>query len=90
MTAVTTQPQNANPPSKPKKQNQSSKLTTDQIGRISPNQLRYTIPQSAYLLQKSVAQLYVEAKQGKIRITKDGKRSYVLRDELTRVAQGAT
>jgi hypothetical protein len=46
--------------------------------------LRYSVPEAAKAVRKSVAGVYVAAKQGRIVIQKDGRRSYVTRAELER------
>jgi len=46
--------------------------------------LRYTVPEAALLLRKSKAGLYIAVKEGRLKLSKDGRRSYVLPAELER------
>jgi hypothetical protein len=46
--------------------------------------LRYSIPESAKILRKCVPGVYLAARQGRLKISKDGRRSYITRTELER------
>ena len=49
---------------------------------------RYTVPECLALLGESRKRFYAKVKAGRYQITKDGRRSYMLHDELLRAAQG--
>lgn len=46
--------------------------------------LRYTIPEAATLLRKSKAGVYIAIREGRLKLSKDGRRSYILPAELAR------
>ena len=50
---------------------------------IDPNQ-RYTIPETNALLRQSNAKTYIDIRQGRLRVLKDGARTYVLGAEIIR------
>lgn len=52
-------------------------------GVVDPNQ-RYTVPESSATLRQSVAKTYLDIKNGRLRVIKDGTRTYVPGVELIR------
>ena len=61
-----------------------AKLRQQHLAELPP--LRYAVPEAAAIIRKSVAGVYIAAKQGRIKIVKDGRRSYITRAELERYA----
>lgn len=51
---------------------------------VSSSSMRYTVREAATLLRIGRATLYARAKAGQIRLSKDGSRTFVNRDEITR------
>jgi excisionase family DNA binding protein len=57
-------------------------------GELTP--LWYTIDQAAQILNKSRVSIYAAAKQGKLKITKDGRSSRITPAELERYVRTCT
>ena len=58
-------------------------ITSSQLSPVDSNQ-RYTIPEVLQYLRYSRKTLYEDIKAGRIRLIKDGRRSYVHGSELIR------
>ena len=54
-----------------------------QLPPIDPHQ-RYEIPEASAYLRQSIAKTYIDIKAGKLRILKDGSRSFVPGAEIIR------
>jgi len=65
-----------------RKREARAKLREQQLAQLEP--LRYSVPEAAKLIRKSVAGVYIAIKQGRLTLTKDGRRSYITRTELER------
>jgi helix-turn-helix protein len=62
-----------------------AKQRAHQLEQLEP--LRYSIPEAARILRKSVAGVYIAIKAGRLTLLKDGRRSYITPAELKRYAE---
>jgi hypothetical protein len=52
-------------------------------------QQRYTVPEASLYLRQSIAKTYLDISGGRLKILKDGARTYVHGSEIARVSAGA-
>jgi len=64
------------------KREERAKLRAEHLAQLPP--LRYTIPEAAKMLRKSVAGTYNAIKEGRLKVVKDGRRSYITPAETQR------
>ena len=53
---------------------------------VDPNQ-RFPIPESSAILRQSIAKTYLDIRAGRLKLMKDGRRSYISGADLIRRAQ---
>jgi len=64
------------------KREERARARADHLEKLEP--LRYSVQESAKILRKSVPSVYLAIRQGRLTLTKDGRRSYINRAELER------